>query len=293
MTVTTSLSRRQFLRVTGIAGGGLLLATCLEPLDLIGVGAARAGEPGAGFAPNAFIRIMPDGRVTITAQNPEIGQGIKTMLPMLIADELDVEWASVTVEQAGLDTVKFQNQSAGGSNATPNHFLPMRKAGAVGRALLVAAAAKTWNVPASECRTSAGIVRHAGSGKSLPYGKLLATAATLPVPDPETVPLKDTKEFRIIGTKVPGVDTPAIVTGRPLYGIDFSLPDMLHASFIKCPVFAGKVAGANLDEVKALPGVRHVFTVDGGTALNGLLAGVAIVADSRWAAQRARAALKV
>src|SRR5262245_62046896 len=291
MTVTASLSRRQFLRVTGLVGGGLLLATCLEPLDRLGV--ARADDPGAGFAPNAFIRISPDGRVTITAQNPEIGQGIKTMLPMLIADELDVEWTSVTVEQAGLDTVKFQNQSAGGSNATPTHFLPMRRAGAVGRALLVAAAAKTWGVPAAECRTSAGIVRHPASGKSLPYGKLLATAATLPVPDPETVPLKDAKEFRIIGTRVPGVDTPAIVTGKPLYGIDFSLPDMLHATFVKCPVFAGKVAGANLDEVKAQPGVRHAFTVDGGAALNGLLPGVAIVADSRWAAQRARETLKV
>src|SRR5262252_501563 len=127
MTVTASLSRRQFLRVTGMAGGGLLLATCLEPLDRLGI--ARAAEPNAEWAPNAFIRITPDGRVTITAQNPEIGQGMKTMLPMLIADELDVEWTSVTVEQAVLDTVKFQNQSAGGSNATPTHFLPMRRAG--------------------------------------------------------------------------------------------------------------------------------------------------------------------
>jgi isoquinoline 1-oxidoreductase beta subunit len=231
--------------------------------------------------------------VTITAQNPEIGQGVKTMLPMLIADELDVEWKSVTVEQAGLDPARFQNQSAGGSTATPNHWLPMRRAGAVGRALLVAAAAQRWGVPASECRTSSGVVRHAGSGKSLPYGQLLAAATTLPVPDPESVPLKDPKDFRIIGTKVPGVDNPAIVTGKPLYGIDFSLPEMLHATFVKCPVFAGKVASANLEQVKAQPGVRNAFVVEGGTALNGLLPGVAIVADTWWAARRARDTLQV
>lgn len=294
MTTSLRLSRRQFLRVTGLAGGGLLLATWVEPLGrALGAPAPGAAGPGAEFAPNAFIRITPEGRVTIVAQNPEIGQGVKTMLPMLIADELDVDWSAVTVEQASLDTVRFQSQSAGGSSATPNHWLPMRRAGAVARALLVSAAAQAWGVPASECRTRSGVVRHPPSGRSAPYGGLLEAAAALPVPDPETVKLKDPAEFRIIGTRVPGVDNPAIVTGRPLYGIDFSLPGMLHATFVKCPVFAGRVASANLDQVKAQPGVRHAFVVEGGGALNGLLAGVAIVADSWWAARRARDALRI
>jgi len=294
MGTTAGLTRRQFLRVSGLAGGGLLLATWVEPFgSALGGATAFAAEPGAGFTPNAFVRIAPDGRVTITAQNPEIGQGVKTMLPMLIADELDVDWKSVTIEQAPLDTVRFQNQLAGGSTATPNHWLPMRRAGAVARALLVAAAANTWGVPASECRTASGVVRHPASRRSLPYGKLLAGAASLPVPDPETVKLKDPADFKIIGTRVPGVDNPAIVRGQPLYGIDMSVPGMLHATFVKCPVFAGKVAGANLDEVRSQPGVRHAFVVEGGAALNGLLGGVAIVADSWWAARRARDTLRV
>jgi isoquinoline 1-oxidoreductase beta subunit len=284
------LTRRQFLRVTGLASGGLLLATGLEPLDAALGSAAAPAEP---FVPSAFIRMTPDGRVTIVAQNPEIGQGVKTMLPMLIAEELDVPWSSVTVEQAGLDTQRFQTQFAGGSTATPTHWLPMRRVGAAARAMLVAAAAATWGVPEPECRTSAGVVLHPKSGRRLPYARVLARAATLPAPNLETVALKDPKEFRIIGSRVPGVDDHAIVTGRPLYGIDMSLPGMLHASFIKCPVFGGRVAAANLDEVRALPGVRHAFVVEGGAALNGLLGGVAIVAERWWDAQRAREALRV
>ena len=295
MPAMSSLTRRDFLRVTGLAGGGLLLATWVEPVGrALAAGPVAKDGAGAGeFAPNAWIRMTPDGRVTIVAQNPEIGQGVKTMLPMIIAEELDVDWKTVTIEQGSLDTVHFQNQSAGGSTATPNHWLPMRKAGATGRALLVAAAAQAWGVPASECRTATGVVVHPATGRKQPYGRLLAAAAKLPVPDPETVPLKDPKEFRIIGTRVPGVDVPAIVTGKPLFGIDMSLPGMRYATFVKCPVFAGKVAGANLEEVKAQSGVRDAFTVEGGSALNGLLSGVAIVADSWWAARRARESLRV
>jgi len=288
------ITRRQFLRVSGLAGGGLLLATYLEPLgSALLTRDAAAAEPGAEFVPNAFIRIAPDGRVIIVAKNPEIGQGMKTMLPMLIADELDVDWKTVSVEQAPLDTVRFQNQSAGGSNATPTNWMPMRRVGAAARAMLVAAAAQTWGVPTSECETSAGVVHHRASGRRLPYTRLLGRASTLPAPDLETVRLKDPKEFRIIGTRVPGVDNRAIVTGKPLYGIDFSIPGMLYATYEKCPVFGGKVADANLDEVRAQPGIRHAFVVEGGTALNGLLGGVAIVADTWWAARRAREALRV
>jgi isoquinoline 1-oxidoreductase beta subunit len=290
MKTTSGVSRREFLRVTAIAGGGILLGSSLERF---GVARALAAPPAAEFMPNSFIRIMPDGIVTIIAKNPEIGQGVKTMLPMIIADELDVDWVNVRIEQAPLDTVHFTGQSAGGSTATPNNWLPMRQVGAAGRAVLVSAAAATWGVPDAECETASGVVTHKASGRSLKYGELLEKAATLTPPSLETVKLKDPKDFRIIGRPARGVDTHAIVTGTPLYGIDVTVPGMLYAVFEKCPVFAGKVASANLDQVKALPGVRQTFVVEGGTALDGLLGGVAILADTWWAARKAREALKV
>jgi isoquinoline 1-oxidoreductase beta subunit len=286
MDTTMRVNRRQFLRVTGVAGGGLLLATYVDPLD------AFAAQP-ADFIPNAFIRITPDGIVTLIAQNPEIGQGVKTMLPMIIADELDVDWKSVRVEQADFDSDKYSGQYAGGSTATPTHWTPMRRVGAAARLMLVTAAARTWSVPESECETASGVVRHRPTGRTLRYGQLVDQAARVPAPDLESVKLKDPKDFKIIGTRVPGVDNHAIVTGRPLFGIDVTVPGMLHAVFEKCPVFGGKVASANLDDVKAQPGVRHAFVVEGGDALNGLLGGVAIVADSWWAARSARQKLRV
>jgi isoquinoline 1-oxidoreductase beta subunit len=285
MTTTMRMSRRLFLQVSAAAGGGIILGACWN----------RAGADGTGAADqlNTFIRIGTDGMVTIVAQNPEIGQGVKAMLPMLIAEELDVEWKNVRIEQGPLDTDKFQNQYAGGSTATPNHWLPMRRVGAAGRAMLVSAAAQTWGVPEGECQTRAGAVTHRPTGRRLPYGELVTRAATLAAPDLESVRLKDPKDFTLIGTGVPNVDNRAIVTGKPLYGIDVTMPGMLHAVFEKCPVFGGKVASANLDEVRALPGVRHAFVVEGGTALNGLLGGVAIVADQWWAAESARRHLRV
>ncbi|HET9013603.1 MAG TPA: xanthine dehydrogenase family protein molybdopterin-binding subunit [Gemmatimonadaceae bacterium] len=283
-------TRREFLRASAIAGGGILLASYLRPLSATG---AWLAHTAADDALNAFVRITPDGIVTIVAKNPEIGQGVKTMLPMLIAEELDVDWKNVRIEQAPLDTRHFTNQWAGGSTATPNHWLPMRRVGAAGRAMLIAAAAQRWGVAPADCDTEPGVVRHRASGRRLSYGEIASSAASVPAPDLATIPLKDPKSFRIIGTRVRGVDTHAIVTGKPLYGIDVTMPGMLYATFVKSPVFGGTVASANLDAVRKLPGVRHAFVVDGGTALNGLLGGVAIVADSWWLAKRARDALAV
>ena len=285
---TTRMNRRSFLRVTALGGGGLLLGLYAAPKTVL----AAAQPLDEASALGAFVRVTADGAVTIVAKNPEIGQGVKTMLPMLIAEEMDVDWGDVTVEQGDLDE-RYGSQFAGGSMATPMNWDAMRRVGAGARHLLVAAAAQAWNVPAGECSTASGRVLHAATNRSLGYGELAARAAALTPPDPETLPLKPPEDYRIIGRSKPGVDNHAIVTGKPLFGIDFTLPGMLWAVFEKCPVFGGKVASANLDVVRALPGVRHAFVVEGGDDLTGLLGGVAIVADSWWTAQSARRRLEV
>ncbi|HYW51531.1 MAG TPA: molybdopterin cofactor-binding domain-containing protein, partial [Gemmatimonadaceae bacterium] len=293
MSPMSPLDRRDFLRVTALAGGGLMLGAWLD-FGRDGVlHAAEAPTAPGDFSPNAFIRIASSGAITIMAKNPEIGQGIKTMLPMLIAEELDVEWSSITIEQAMSDPARYGSQVAGGSTATPVNWEPLRRAGAAGRQMLVAAAAQAWSVPAAECTTDAGVVHHLASNRQMTYGALATAASALPAPDLATVTLKDPKNFRIIGKAIGGVDNHKVVTGQPLFGIDVTVPGMLHATYEKCPVFGGKALSANLDEIKALPGVKQAFIVEGGTALNGLLSGVAILADTWWAAKSARAKLKV
>ncbi len=290
-----AIGRRSFLKVTALAGGGMLVSFYWKPVRV----SAQFGLDPAPV-PSAYFRIAGDGTATIMAKDPEVGQGVKTMLPMLIAEELDVDWKSVKIEQADFDDKKYFGQFAGGSLATPMNWLPMRQVGAAGRAMLVAAAAQNWNVPASELTTQAGRVLHRASSRSAGYGELAARAATLPVPDLKSVTLKDAKDFTIIGHSQRGYDVQDIVTGKPAYAIDFTVPNMLFAVFEKCPVFGGKPTGANLDEIKALPGVKHAFLVEGQVKDVPVLGfevdlepGVAIVADSWWQAQNARRQLKV
>ena len=296
---TLEVDRRSFLQVTALAGGGLMIGLYAPELF-----AQRGGGPAPPPTPSNFITINPDNTFTIVAQNPETGQGIKTTLPMLIADELDVDWKQVTIRQADYDATKYTAQTEAGSRAIPTHYTRMRQVGAGGRALMLAAAAQQWNVPATDLTTASGVVTHRASGRTATYASLSARAATLTPPAPADLKLKDPKDFKIIGKPLPGYDNMAITTGKPIFSIDVAPPGMLSAVFEKCPVFGGKAVSANLDVIKKLPGIRHAFIVPapaapapgagrGGGPPAGPASGVAIVADSWWLAQSARRQLRV
>ncbi len=285
---TTVVSRRSFLRASMIAGGGMMLAYYVEPLGKALAAAAPQFGPPVTLLPASFITIAPDGAITLMAKNPEIGQGVKTMLPMLIAEELDADWSAVKIEQADLNPTKYGAQIAGGSTATPMNWEPMRQIGAQCRAMLIAAAADNWGVPASECTTSPSRVHHEPSNRTATYGELSTKAASMPVPDPKNLKMKEPRDYRIIGKNAANPDIKKIVTGKPIFGIDFTTPDMLYANYEKCPVFGGRAVSANLDEVKAQPGIRHAFLIEPGPDPSALAGGVAIVADSWYQARHAR-----
>jgi isoquinoline 1-oxidoreductase beta subunit len=288
-TKTSPMDRRTFIKVTTIAGGGIMLGLYTQSeLDAQGRGGGAQAPPPT---PDTYITIHPDNTFTIIAKNPETGQGVRTALPMIIADELDVDWTQVTVQQADLDP-KYGGQREGGSTAIPQNYTLMRQVGASGRALMIEAAARTLDVPAGELTTGSGVVTHTASGRTATYGSLAAMAADMT--PPTGVPLKDPATFKIIGKPIPGLENFEMVTGKPIYSIDFEPEGTLFSVFEKCPVFGGTAQSANLDEIQALPGIRHAFIVDAaGEGRNALTSGVAIVADTWWVANDARRQLRV
>lgn len=287
-----SLSRRSFLKLSGIAGGGLALAFYFGSKSSAVAASSATGSAGE-FIPNAFIHISTGGSILIYNKGPEIGQGIKTAFPLIIAEELDAKWEDVVVDQAPVNPAVYGRQSAGGSRSIPGSWDQLRRAGAVARAMLISAAAQQWGVPASECATADSAVMHEASGRKLDYGELADKAAELPVPDENSVRLKPREEYRLLGKWYTGVENKQVVTGQPLFGIDQAPPSVLYAAYEKCPATGGRVREANLNEIKALPGVKDAFVIEGNGRTTELMPGVAIVATTTWGTFEAKKKLRV
>jgi isoquinoline 1-oxidoreductase beta subunit len=267
------LSRRNFLRASAAAGTGLVIGIYLPS-------SAHAESEGA-FSPNAYLTISPKGEITMVVPRTEMGQGVWTSLPMILAEELEADWKQIKIEQAGASTL-FGDQTTGGSASVRTTWDPMRKAGAQAREMLISAAAQQWNVRRESCKAESSAVFHSASGRKLSYGALVAQAGKLPVPD--NPPLK-TGTYKIVGNPIPRLDTPSKVDGSAIYGIDFRVPEMKYAALARSEVVGGKVADFDATASKQMPGVSFVGKI-GDSA-------VAVVADSTWNAIKARRALKV
>jgi len=270
--------RREFFKVTSIAGAGFLLGFHLPWGGRLE--AFAQGRPTA-FAPNAWLRIDTDGTVAVIVAKSEMGQGVHTALPMILADELDADWSNVRVERALADK-KYGDMGTGGSTSVRTSWVALRTAGATARAMLLSAAAKRWGVPESSCRTEKSSVIHVPTGRKLAYGELAGEAANLPVP--AKVALKNPRDFRIVGKRIPRVDTPSKVDGSAQYGIDVRVPGMLYAAVAQCPVFGGSVKSFEEKQAASIPGVKRILRISSG---------IAVVADSTWAAFQGRDALRI
>jgi CO/xanthine dehydrogenase Mo-binding subunit len=282
-----TVSRRDFVVAIATAGGGLLLGCRVDGRRSLAGSAETAGSAPAAFAPNAFVRIGTDGRITLIMNQVEMGQGMFTSMPMLIAEELEVGLDQVALEHAPPDDKLYGNplvgfQMTGASSSVRMMFQPLRRAGATARTMLVAAAAQSWGVDPGSCRAEKGVVTHVPTGRTLAYGALADKAAKLPVP--QQVTLKDPKDFRLIGTPAKRLDTPDKVNGKAQYGIDVRLPGMKIATVAASPVVGGNVAGLDESKALAIKGVHQVVRLDDA---------VAVVADHMWAAKQGLAALAV
>jgi CO/xanthine dehydrogenase Mo-binding subunit len=267
------LSRREFVAAGVAAGAGLIIGFYLP----------HKGESGAAaFSPNAYLRITADDKVTIVVPRSEMGQGVYTALPMILAEELEADWKQIAIEQPGASRL-YGLQDTGGSSSVHNTWDPLRKAGATAREMLISAAALTWGVPRSTCVAESGGIKHTGSNRRSSYGELVAKASTLAVPT--DVPLKQSKDYKIVGQRLARLDTPAKVKGEAVFGIDFHTPGMKYALLSRCPTIAGKVASFDDKESRKVGGVSYVGKVSDSA--------VAVVADSVWGAMEGRRLLNV
>ena len=269
----TALSRRGFLKTSTAAGAGLVIGIYLP--------SRGQAEAEGAFSPNAYLTITPEGKITIVVARSEMGQGVRTSLPMILAEELEADWKQIAIEQAGASTL-FGDQTTGGSASVRTTWDPMRKAGAQAREMLISAAAQKWNVPRENCKANSSFVIHAASGRKLSYGELATAAGKLPIPD--NAQLK-TGGYKIVGKSTPRLDTPSKVNGSAVYGIDFRVPGMKYAALARCEVIGGKVADFDAAAAKQMPGVTFVDKISDSA--------IAVVADSTWNAIKARRALKV
>jgi len=281
MNEIANLSRRTFLKAGAMLGGSLLLGFYLPVDDRIALAQTKAVP-----APNAFLKIHSDGTVTVLVPQSDMGQGVATSLPMIVAEEMDVDWQSIRFAQAPAAKV-YTNpiigmQLTGGSSSVRAFYEPLRQVGAAARSMLITAAARSWGVEASSCFTERGNVVHKPSGRKMSYGMLAVKAAALPVP--ETIQLKKPEKFNIIGKATRRIDTPAKVSGRAIFGLDTKLPGMLVATVYRCPVFGGKLARYDASAAQKVPGVRRVLPIEGG---------IAVVAENYWAAKKGRDLLNV
>lgn len=281
MSTLPNTNRRDFMKLATAAGGGLLLAfnwTNSEAKPKVLDPTAEAAANSIEF--NSYLSISPEGIITIFSPNPEVGQGIKTAFPIVVAEELDVDWKQVKVAQAPLDTVKFQRQVAGGSGSIPHSWTRLRQAGATARQLFINTAAKRWGVSPSECTTDSGVVLH--KGKKVTYADLAVDASKMPTPT--DVALKDPKDFKLIGTFIKNVDNEPIITGKPLFGLDFYREGMLVAMIKRPDAFGTKIKSVDATKAKAMPGIVDVITFENN---------VAVLGKSTWQVMKARKALKV
>jgi len=282
MTRSINKSRRDFLKITSLTAGGFMLGFNWLANEAKASAVVTKIAAGTDIGFNSYLSISTDGLITLFSPNPELGQNIMTSFPMVVAEELDADWSKVKVVQAALDTARFDRQSTGGSGAVPHSWKLLRTAGATARYMLVAAAAKKWNVDASECSTENSFVIHKASGKKLGYGELAQDACNIPIP--EEVKLKDRKDFKLIGTAVKNVENSKIHTGKPLFGLDFYRDGMLHAMIQRPKAFGLKVKSVDAAEAKKMPGIIDVVTFGNN---------VAVVGKSTWEIMKARKTVKI
>ena len=291
--MATVISRRKFMVRSTVAGAGLLVGLRFSGPMLLSQESEKAKKKSPVNPFDAYIHVKPDGKISLIVAKSEMGQGIKTGLAMILAEEADVDFNAVSVEQAETRPDIYEHMGTGGSGSTMENFMPLRRAGATVRELMITAAAQKWNVPKTECDAKKGLVRHTKSSRQTRYGELVEAASKLPLPDPDKVPLKNESEFELIGQATPRVDIPSKVNGSAGFGLDVRVPDMLFAVVARCPTFGGKPAHFEASKAKAAPGVRDVFEIPALGKDMYTAGGIVVVADSTWAAMKGRGALQI